>query len=221
MKRALPLVLWSLLVFSTSPAFALSPEDSLALRRALSAFDHEPDIYAVQEAALDHRELTGDSLDRYSRRARRSSLIPQLQAQASWLDQRDVRHRFRENIRADDDGFYAPNTANHHLDDDFRFRGLYSIRLTFDLSRLVFHPQELPIQREVSRQWTARELLLQEITELYFARRRHQVLLLLNLAESMEDTLDRLLAIDALTARIDALTGGWFRAALEDLEDSP
>ena len=168
-----------LLLPSIRQAGALTPEESLAIRQAIRSFDHEPDVYAVQDATLDHRELHGTDLDRWTRRARRSAWVPQIQAQASWLDQRDIRHRFRENIRADDDGFYAPNTAQHHLDDDFRFRGLYSLRMTFDLSQLVFHRQELVIQREVAHRWSAREHLLQEVTELYFARRRHQVALII------------------------------------------
>lgn len=215
-RAAFALLLATLaLLLGPGPAVALSPEDSLAIRQAISAFDHEPDVFAVQEATLAHRDLSGDDLDQWTRRARRSAWVPQIQAQASWLDQRDIRHRFRENIRADDEGFYAPNTAQHHLDDDFRFRGLYSLRLTFDLSQLVFHRQELLIQREVSHRWSAREHLLQEVTELYFARRRHQIALIILPAQTREETLDRLLTIDALTARIDALTGGWFRRQLE------
>ena len=198
------------------PAHSLSPEDAYELRHALQAFDHEPDVYQVQQAALQHRGLASDKPDRWTRRARLSTLLPQVQGQASWLDQRDQRNRFRENISADDDGIYERNHAQHYLYDDLRLRGLYSLRLTFNLSELIYHRQELNIQREVRAQWSARDDRIQQITELYFARRRYQLYQRLLPTDDMQENLDRHLAIEALTARIDAATGGWFRQQLEE-----
>lgn len=200
----------------TSPALAITPEEAATLRQAIQAFAHEPDIYQVQEAALRHRDLHGDRQDRWTTRARLSSLLPHLQGQASWLDQRDQRNRFRENITADEDGFYERNYAQHYLYDDLRLRGLYSLRATFDLRELLFHRQELGIQREVHARWSARDKLLHTVTELYFARRRHQIHLRLLPPADIEEALERQLTIHSLTARIDALTGGWFRQAIEE-----
>ena len=202
-----------LLTFAT-PSMALTTEEAFQLREALRHFDDEPDIYQVHQAALHARGLQSDSFDRWTTRARFSTLLPQLQGQASWLDQRDLRHRFRENIAADDQGFYERSNAQHYLYDDLRLRGLYSLRLSFDLSQIVFHRQELPIQREVHNQWIARDSLLEMVTELYFTRRQHQLYLRLFPDLSREERLGHHLAVEALTARLDAATGGWFRHQL-------
>lgn len=202
-------------LLSAAPAQALSAQEAYELRQALNSFGHEPTIYEVQNAALSNRELEEPLQDRWTRRARLSSLLPQIQGQASWLDQRDLRHRFRENIAADDQGLYERNNAQHYLYDDLRLRGLYSLRVSFDLSQLAFHRQEIPIQREIHQRWISSDELLERVTELYFARRRHQIYLRLFPEMEVEEALRHHLAIDALTARIDALTGGWFRQALQ------
>lgn len=206
------------IILSSTPfhADALTPDQAYDLRQAIAAFDDEPDVYQVQQAALRHRDFDADDLDQWTRRARFSTLLPQVQGQVSWLDQRDQRNRFNENIRADDHGEYERNYANHHLHDDLRLRAIYSLRLNFNLSDLVFHRQELAIEREVQTRWSTRDELLRVVTDLYFTRRRHQLYLRLLPSDDMEENLDRHLAIEALTARIDALTGGWFRSALEE-----
>lgn len=212
-------ILTVLLVVATMalvPQFlwALSPEESYRLREALQGFEHEPDIQSVQEMALSFRDLNEAGQDNWTRRARWSSLLPQVQGQASWLDQRDLRHRFRENISAGEEGLYERNHAQHYLYDDLRLRGLYSVRMSFDLSQLAFHRQELVIQRELHQRWTARDDVLDQVTEAYFLRRRHQLFLLLLDGMELEEKITHHLAVEALTARIDGLTGGWFRGEL-------
>ena len=212
-------LLLPLLVFLPSSQ-ALTSEESYQLREALRSFDEEPDIYQVHQAALRARSLQGSTKDRWTTRARVSALLPQIQGQASWLDQRDLRHRFRETISADEEGFYERNNAQHLLYDDLRLRGLYSLRLSFDLSQILFHRQELSIQREVQNQWIAQDSLLEAVTELYFTRRRHQLYLRLFPELTREERIGHHLAIEALTARLDAATGGWFRTQLSR-EDHP
>lgn len=194
---------------------ALEPEEALRLRQALGSFGDEPNIYEVQDAVLRHRGL--EELDRESavRRARISALLPQIQGQVSWLDQRDMRNRFRENIAADEEGLYQRDHAQHYLYDDYRLRGLYSLRLSFDLSQLVSHRQEIALDREQSQRWESRDEVIETITELYFTRRRHQLYLGLIDGMGVEERLRHHLAVDALTARINGMTGGWFREQLE------
>ncbi len=197
-------------------AQAFDNEEAYRLRQAISAFSHEPDVYAVQEQVLDHREFDDDRPDRWTRRARLSNLLPSVQGQTNWLDQRDRQDQFRENIDADDLGTYEPDNAQHQWRDNLRFRSIYSLRATFNLSEIVYSSDEMAIQREVRSRWSMRDDLMAEVTEMYFARRRHQLYLRLFPDEDPEAILDRHLKIEALTARIDALTGGWFRHQLEE-----
>ena len=207
------------LAMSPTMAQALSNADSKRLEAAIQAFAHEPDIADVQRQVLQRRDIDDDNVDRWTRRARWAGAIPRIQGQVSWLDQRDTRNRYRENISADETGQYEPNNAQHYLYDDLRLRAIYSLRLNFDPSELLFSSSEMAIQREVRNRWSTADALVEEVTNLYFARRRHQLELHLFGDDDLEAALERRIQIEALTARIDGLTGGWFRQRLE--EESP
>ena len=212
-------LLWAVLLLITATpfaAFGLTPAELDRLERALEAFAHEPDIYAVQHRVLVHRDLHDGRPQRWSRRARLANLLPQVQGQTNWLDQRDRQDQFRENINADDFGIYERNNAQHLWRDNLRFRSIYSLRLSFDLSQLVYSNAEMGIQREVRSRWQQRDQLVELATELYFERRSLQVEAHLFGEGDLADAIRRRMAIDALTARLDALTGGWFRRQLQE-----
>ncbi len=204
------------LLATGADAHALDDADAELLHRALQAFDDEPNVYEVQAQLLDHRDFDGHRPDRWTRRARLSHLLPRVQGQSNWLDQHHRQDRFREDIDADDDGLYHRDGAQHLWRDDLRFRSIYSIRLDFDLSGLVFSGDEMAIQREVRSRWAMHDDLVEEVTNLYFARRRLQIQGYLFGDEDPMSALDRHLEIEALTARIDALTGGWFRTQIQE-----
>lgn len=203
-------------LLSAGDVRAFDPDDAEQLQRAIDAYSHEPDVYDVQQQVLEHREIDDDRPDRWTRRARLANLLPRLQGQASWLDQRDRQDRFREDIEADDAGDYERNRAQHLWRDTYRLRGIYSLRADFDLAGLIYSGDEMTIQREVRQRWRMRDDLVEEVTELYYTRRRLQLHLELFEPDDPEVLLDRHLEIQALTARIDALTGGWFRRQLDE-----
>lgn len=198
------------LLLTSSSAWALNSADAQRLEAALDAFAHEPTVDDVQRHVLRRRQLRDDDIDPWTGRARFAGAIPQIQGQISWLDQRDQRNRFRENITANDAGFYEPNYAQNYMYDDLRLRAIYSLRLTFDLGKLAFSSRELAIARQVQDRHRAADDAVEEVTELYFARRQRQVEELLQRDDDLERALARRLEIESLTARIDALTGGWF-----------
>ncbi len=59
-----------------------------------------------------------------------------------------------------------------------------------------------------------RDKVLDEVTRLYFDRRRLQVELLLSPAGDLRTQLENELRLQELTANLDALTGGSFSASL-------
>ncbi|RAL25404.1 hypothetical protein DL240_04115 [Lujinxingia litoralis] len=197
--------------------------DALALTRAqieeaAEAFDDEPTVTQTHTAALAHLNIRAPDLDRWTRRARLSNLLPQIQGQVAWLDQHDLQNRYRENIQADEAGDYQRDYAQHYLYDDTRSRTLFSLRLSLDLSQLVYTPQEMVIQREVRARWKHRDELLHTVTQAYFARRRHQLRDMLLPPTSPDEALTRHIELQSLTARLDALTGGWFSEQLRDAQ---
>lgn len=86
--------------------------------------------------------------------------------------------------------------------------------LTFDLSRLVFAPEEVRLLSV--RRWLAgdQRRLVEETIRLYFQRRK----LLIERAQTPDPELD--VAIAELTALLDALTEGGFSRALASADGS-
>lgn len=60
-----------------------------------------------------------------------------------------------------------------------------------------------------------RDDILDEVTSLYFQRRRLQIELLRSPASGIEERLEKELRLQELTADIDALTGGYLSERLE------
>jgi hypothetical protein len=103
--------------------------------------------------------------------------------------------------------------ATRHLTDRDRNRGDEfdaSLSLSWDLGGIAYEPESIDVSRETREVIELRDDVLDEITQLYFERRRVLAELgALNGPTAPEQRLLRLRA-DELAAGIDAWTGGWF-----------
>lgn len=185
----------------------------------LAAFDNEPDIRAVQRAALEHATEGTAPLKRWRRRARWANLVPDVGGEVAWLDQRDSELRYDEDITTGEDGRMTREEASNRYVDDLRIRAVYAADFQLDLGGLVFDRDEIAIARESRHRVRARRELLTEVTALYFRRRKHQVLQMLAPRDDWQKRLGLILKVRSLTARIDALTGGWFRKQLDQSDE--
>ncbi|HEY8156767.1 MAG TPA: hypothetical protein VII72_21740, partial [Myxococcota bacterium] len=86
----------------------------------------------------------------------------------------------------------------------------YDVGLTFswDLGDLAYHPEAIDVSHEAREVIELRDDVLDEITQLYFERRR--VLAQLQSLSDPNDAGRLRLRADELAAGIDAWTGGWF-----------
>ena len=85
------------------------------------------------------------------------------------------------------------------------------VRLSWNLPRLMFNPEEL----DVSSLMVAQKDVISTITQLYYERRRLQLSLLANPPEDPAARLTLEMRIEELTARLSGMTGGWFQAELD------
>lgn len=88
----------------------------------------------------------------------------------------------------------------------------WEVRASWDLSRLLFDGRELRISSRSSQLERERSELVERVVQLYFERLR-----LILLAESPEPAvaLERRIALQRVTALLDALTGGLLSACEE------
>jgi hypothetical protein len=99
-----------------------------------------------------------------------------------------------------------------HLTDRDRDRGDFygvSLTLSWDLGDIAYEPEVIDVSRETREVIELRDDVLDEITQLYFERRR--ILAALAAADPLAaDTTGLRLRAAELAAGIDAWTGGWF-----------
>lgn len=183
-------------------------------------FGHEPSVTQVQRAALAANGYRIGELDDWSTRARWSHLLPRVSAEVIWLDQHDVETRYREDIETNDVGQMHRDSARNYFIDDSRLRSIYALELDWELSGLVYDPAEATIAREVRARRKARRGLLLKVADLYFERRRHQLLLVLTPQAQWRKRLDLYIELRRLTARLDALTGQWFSRRLRKTKEA-
>lgn len=206
----------------TPPLRASTPEEDRETEppsevgELLGRFEDEPGVRAVQKRAVDHAELDRGIDRSTARRVRLANLVPEVDAEAAWLDQNDSELRYREELDTGDRGRMRRDSARNRYVEDRRLRSIYSIRAEFHLGGLVFDHDEVAVAREHRRRIEAKRRLTSRAAELYFERRRKQVLYLVAPASAWERRMRLRLAIDRLTAQLDGLTGGWFSRQLGD-----
>jgi len=85
-----------------------------------------------------------------------------------------------------------------------------SLTLSWDLGDVAYEPESIDVLCETREVIELRDDVLDEITQLYFERRRVLVALLASGAPHSDDALQLRLRASELAAGIDAWTGGWF-----------
>lgn len=171
----------------------------------LDRFRFEPSVREVQEAAIRQAGIDPAMLRSWRSRSRLAALGPQVRGEYRQIERDDRRLRT---------GGGLPDLLNDNLALDARVLG----RVHWNLDRLIFNPDELRVSREVADLVRLRAGLVDQVTRLYFERRRLQVELVLGESMELTDRLRAELRLEELTADLDAITGGWFSSALERAE---
>ncbi len=156
-----------------------------------------PPISAVHAAAVRYAEVHPAKISRWRALARWRSLFPSFTIR---LDQ-------------DRDATIASSTTlgvtRFTVGPEKRTRSL-NFGFTWDVADLIWNPDQTAIDVRSRLMVQLRQDLLEEVTRLYFERRR---LLAEFAGNPSEDPLldeERSLRVEELTAQLDALTGGWF-----------
>jgi hypothetical protein len=202
-------VLIGVIVGSPAPGHAQSTPD--AIKRT---FAREPAVTEVRQAALHASGYSSGDLDRWSSRARWSHLLPKVQGEVAWLDQHDKESRYREDIDTNEQGQMLRDSAQNNFIDDSRLRTVYAIELEWNLSGLVYDRSEPTIAREVRSRRKARMELLVEVGEAFYLRRRYLMEFMVTPGAKWRARMELRLEADRQTARLDAMTAGWFSRAI-------
>ena len=181
-----------------APAAGEKPARKRALlARLQEIIKKEPTIQDVQKAALGHYQLEPERIQGMATSARVKGLFPEIDAGlVSTLG-----HTFNNT----QDALY-PNFPYKERQAGSSDQFIWHVRGVWDLSRVIFNPEQLDIKTLGSLQ----ETLVREVTAMYFSRRRVLANLILSPPEDDEDVYFEQLRLEEMTATIDAFTGGKF-----------
>jgi len=189
---AIPILAAALAAAPPQPQ-SLPPRDATDALRTLAAISAgEPD--AAEVAAAAAREADPGAVEAFPRRARLSALLPRVTAEYRH-DERSYRVVGLQGAGEVDYLRTAPGNT-------------YVLRATWDLGGLVAARGELAAAAAARARAHRRDQAVRRATALFFDRRRAQLALLLDPPSAPLARAEAELALDRLTAELDAATGG-------------
>ena len=176
----------------------------------LGQFSNEPDVLAVQAMAMDYTKTNPSLVEGWLSASKAAYALP---AVTLSYDKDVDDYKTWNYLDLDGDGQinrseYQYNTARADDDDGI------GVRLAWRLDKLVMSSERIRVINEAQDIVKLRDKVLDEVTRVYFDRRRLQVEQLLSPASGLREQIKDELRLQELTASIDALTGGQFSSAL-------
>ncbi len=176
-----------------------SPSAKKPAKNILSDFSHEPDMSQVREVAIRYAEVHPDKIRRWRRQAAWKALLPSFNMGYDHDTSRDVHY---------DEGsfpsFQIIETRDRSYGMDFS--------LTWDLDELIWNNDQTSIDTRSKLMVELRDDIVNEVTRIYFERRRLQAALLSAPPVDQKAAVEKELRIQELSALLDGLTGGYFSA---------
>ncbi|MBI5408095.1 MAG: hypothetical protein HZA14_01865 [Nitrospirae bacterium] len=166
-----------------------------------SMFAHEPSIEEIREAAITYAEVHPDKIAGWRKAAAKKALLPELK----------VAYDLNRSWQGGSyyySGKYIDNDITKDKDK------AWSISLTWQLGDLIWNDDQTSIDSRSKLMVELRDNVLNEVTRLYFERRKLQVELLLSPPRDIKSKIDKELRLQELTADIDALTGSYLSRRL-------
>ena len=170
-------------------------QDETALKQIEAKLDKEPPLEFLIHAALGQADADIDSAKSWQRRVRRSALLPTFKASMGI----DLEHDESLDRTQEDPDRWGADTD--------RDLGL-QLTAQWDLSKLVFHPDELRVYNALADRAERRESVSTMLIAYWFERRQLQIMLAVRPPENIEERIAQTLRMKELSARIDTLTGG-------------
>ncbi len=185
-------------VFKTVPAMQDAGTEGRGISAAeiLSEFRHEPSIEEIREAAIIYAEVQPEKIRKWRKAA----------ASRAWLPDLKVAY---DNDKDWQSSYYY--YSGKYVDDDItegKDKG-WAISVTWELGDLIWNNAQTSIDTRSKLMVQLRDDVLNEVTRLYFERRRLQIELLIYPPSGIRERIEKELRLEELTANIDALTGSY------------
>lgn len=167
----------------------------------------EPTIDQLRVAALRYLDLGPEGIRQLRRGVRRRGWLPRLELRGSYAG---ARSRQRDHDEAFTSG--ALRLLYDRERERIRDFGV-SAALVWDFADLAFHPESIDVSKEAREVIELRDDVLDEISQLYFERRRALLDLAALPSKSGVEAARLRLRAEELASGLDAWTGGWWSRA--------
>lgn len=177
-----------------------------SVAEVMAEFAGEPTVGEVQQMSMQYTTTHPDMVKRWLAASRSTFLLPQIDL------------KYRKDLDLNEDFTYVED-ENGDLDQvvesgDVDNDDSYEIKLRWDLKKLIMSSERIRVISEAQDVAKLRDKVLEDVTRLYFDRRRHQIDVLLNPPSGLDAQIEAELRLQELTATLDAFTGGAFSATL-------
>ena len=181
-----------------------------SVEQVMAQFSDEPDVLKVQAMAMDYTKTNPAMVEGWMKASTVAYALP---AMTLTYDKDMGEYTTWDYLDLNEDGNVGKsehqfNTAR--ADDDHGF----GVRLAWRLDKLVMSSERIRVINEAQDIVKLRDKVLDEVTRVYFDRRRLQVDKLLSPSSGLKEQIKNELRLQELTASIDALTGGAFSGSL-------
>jgi len=197
------------LVFT--PGSPLAPAADYELTKRY--FAAEPSIAEVQKMSIHYAEVSPEKIANWRRQAQKRAWLPDLSMGVDGDKNRTI----------GDSVWGTSSSGGHHYvgpdDKTFYDNFGWGVSMSWDLGDLVWSSDQTSIDSRSKLMVELREDILNEVTRLYFERRRLQ-LQMLGVSGEQPDKMQNELRIEELTALIDAFTGGGFSQSIDKLKEN-
>ncbi len=172
----------------------------------LQMFAHEPTIEEIRESAIEYASVHPNMIEKWRRAA----------ANKAWLPSLSFDYQRKKDWQSSS-YYYNYSGANVYEDDDITdgHDKQWSVSLSWDLSDIVWNSSQTSIEIRSNAMVKLRDDILNEVTRLYFERRRLQYELILIPPQDIQEKIEKELRLQELTANIDALTGSYLSKRLK------
>jgi len=166
-------------------------------------FRHEPTANETMSMAIEYAEVNPEKIQNWRRGAKMKALLPRVDFEIDhgWSDTYEI---------------YTNSSTSYWTDGPRDRTEGWDLRFSWDLSDLIWNEYQTSIDVRSKLMVQLRDDILDEITRIYFERRRLQIETLTRPEKSLNEQIKTTLRIDELTASLDALTGSRFSQKIKE-----
>jgi len=204
------------LFIARSESEAAPPTAALPAPEARAS--EEPSVLQVQRAAIRYLDLAPERVRALQRGLRRRGWLPTFELRGAYGGGRRRQRDYDEAYTYD-----APRLFLDRLQERSRDFAVSTV-LAWDLGDLAYHPESIDLSKEAREIIELRDDVLDEVTQLYFERKRALLELESEPRPPADEAARLRLRADELASGLDAWTGGWWsraRATSNSPRDTP